>query len=216
VALRELPKELPTPPSVKGRATMRALLDAAREVLVRDGYVGARVSDISAAAGLSNGAFYRYFTDKQQIMLHVIREFLAVSREVVHVPFDPAKPMASVRASTERYFEYYLENAPVWRAVIEAGQMDPHVETIRLREIDDWCARITHMLERGVKLGVVRGDIDCTIAGYLLGGMAQAYAQHAYRPGSGLEQDPATLAAEVTKLWESGAFLPAAGASSPS
>jgi AcrR family transcriptional regulator len=195
---------------------MRALLDAARHVLVRDGYVGARVSDIAEAAGLSNGAFYRYFTDKQQIMLHVIAEFLAVSRDVVHVPFDPQDPMASVRASTERYFEYYAENAPVWRAVIEAGQVDPDVETIRLREIDDWCARIRHMLERAVTLNLVRDDIDCKVAAYLLGLMAQAYAQHAYRPGAGLEQDPARLADEVTKLWEAGAFLPNARAASRS
>jgi AcrR family transcriptional regulator len=198
-------KELPVPPSVKGRATMRALLDAAREVLVRDGYVGARVSDISSAAGLSNGAFYRYFTDKQQIMLHVIAEFLAVSRDVVHVPFDPHDPMVSVRASTERYFDYYAKNAPVWRAVIEAGQIDPDVEAIRLREIDDWCARITHMLERGVQLGLVRDDINCAIAAYLLGLMVQGYAQHAFRV-DGLERDPAILADEVTKLWQSGAF----------
>jgi AcrR family transcriptional regulator len=201
-----------SPRSDKGRSTKQSLVGAAREVLLRDGHGGSRVSDIAAAAGLSTGAFYRYFNDKREIMIRVIEEFLAVSRANVHVPFDPADPMSSVLASTARYFSFYRENADLWRAVIEAGQIDPEVEAMRLQEVDDWCARISHMLERGVRLGLVRNDIDPGVASYLLGGMAQFYAQHAFRPASGLETDPELLAAEVAKLWESGAFL-TAGAS---
>lgn len=199
--------ELPTPPSPKGRATVRTLIDAAREVLVRDGYAAARVSDISAQGGLSNGAFYRYFTDKQQIMLHVIDEFIVESGAFVHVPFDPDHPTASVEQSTRRYLEHWREHAEVWRAVIEAGQLDPVVETIRVREIDEWCARIERMLHRGIEVGVVRADLDSRTASYLLGGMVLSYAQLAFRPDSGMETDPARLAAEITRIWESGAFL---------
>lgn len=199
---------LPVPRSVKGRATMQQLLRAARLVLVRDGYAAARVSDISATAGLSNGAFYRYFTDKQQVMLHVIAEFIATSRESVRVPFDPEQPTGSVRASTRRYLEYWAENAPVWWAVLEATQIDPQVDAIHRKEIDDWCKRIAHMLERGAALGVVRDDIDPVTAGYLLGVMTQAYAQHAFRLGSDLDTDPVRVADEVTKIWESGVFKP--------
>lgn len=202
--------DLPVPRSAKGRTTMHALLRAAREVLVRDGYVGSRVSDVSAAAGLSNGAFYRYFTDKKQVMLHVIADFLHSSREYVDVPFDPLDPLdplSAVRPSAERYLHHWQVNAAVWRAVIEAGQHDPQVEALRLCEIELWCARIAQLLERGVALGTVRRDLDCGMAGALLGQMVDGYAQHAFRPGSGLDTDPVQVAAEVTKLWESGAFV---------
>lgn len=186
---------------------MQALLQAARDILARDGYAAARVSDISAAAGLSNGAFYRYFTDKRQIMLHVIDDFLADSEEYVQVTFDADHPMVSVRESSRRYIEFYGDHADVWRAVIEAGQSDPDVERIRLRVIDDWCARIERMLQRGQAIGIVREDLDCHIASYLLGGMLQAYAQLAFQPDSKLPVDPERVADNATALWESGAFV---------
>ncbi len=198
--------ELPQPRSAKGRATLQELLRAAREILIRDGYAGARISDVSAAAGLSNGAFYRYFTDKRHIMLHVIDDFLRHSEEYVHVTFDPGKPMDSVRRSTERYIEFYSDHADMWRAVVEAGQNDPDVEAIRNRVTDDWCDRIARMLHRGQASGIVRSDLDCDLAAYLLGGMMQFYAQHAFRPDSKLETDPQRVAATATALWESGAF----------
>lgn len=205
--------ELPQPRSAKGRATLQELLRAAREILVRDGYAGARVSDISNTAGLSNGAFYRYFTDKRQILLHVIDEFLRYSEEYVHVTFDPEHPMVSVRESTVRYMQFYAEHAEMWRAVIEAGQNDADVEAIRIRVIDDWIARIARMLHRGQASGIVRADLDCDVAAYLLGGMMQFYANHAFRPDSKLETDPQKVADTATALWESGAFVTGAHAS---
>src|SRR6202040_1346534 len=43
------------------------LLEAARRVFERDGYHGTTVSAIVQAAGLSQGAFYLYFTDKKAV-----------------------------------------------------------------------------------------------------------------------------------------------------
>src|SRR5690348_12050245 len=57
------------PRSRRGHLTREALQQAALEVFYRDGYVRARVSDISAQAGVSTGAFYRYFLDKRHVMV---------------------------------------------------------------------------------------------------------------------------------------------------
>ena len=43
------------------------LLEAARRVFERDGYHATTVSAIVQAAGLSQGAFYLYFSDKKSI-----------------------------------------------------------------------------------------------------------------------------------------------------
>lgn len=203
--------DLPEPRSAKGRSTLRALMRAAREILCRDGYAAARVGDIANAAGLSNGAFYRYFTDKRQIMLHVIDEFLQYSEEYVHVAFDLDHPMVSVRESTERYMRFYADHADMWRAVVEAGQNDPDVEKLRNRVTDGWCERIARMLRRGQAAGIVRTDLDCEVASFLLGGMMQFYAQHAFRPDGHLKTDAESVAAIATALWEHGAFLTSDG-----
>ena len=53
------------------RPAVESLLAAGREVFVKRGYHGARVDDIVAAAGMSHGAFYQYFKNKDDFA-HVL------------------------------------------------------------------------------------------------------------------------------------------------
>ncbi|BDG01363.1 TetR/AcrR family transcriptional regulator [Anaeromyxobacter oryzae] len=46
----------------------RRLVDAALAAFVADGYRGARLADIAAAAGVSTGNVYRYFPDKETLL----------------------------------------------------------------------------------------------------------------------------------------------------
>ncbi len=51
---------------------VRRLVDAAYAVMRRTGSVDPRVSDIVAASGLSNQAFYRHFRSKDELLLAVL------------------------------------------------------------------------------------------------------------------------------------------------
>ena len=63
---------VPTTP--KGRRTWQQLLEAARAVFARDGYVNARMADIAEEAGLSMGALYRYFENKESVFEHLVTD----------------------------------------------------------------------------------------------------------------------------------------------
>lgn len=57
------------------RAANRALiLRAAREVFGRRGFYAATIEDIAAEAGLSNGAIYYNFKDKEDLFLALLDE----------------------------------------------------------------------------------------------------------------------------------------------
>lgn len=73
-------------PAIKGAATKRTLppevrkaqlLAAARAVLASTGFSRMRVSDVVAAAGLSQGAFYLHFSSKDDIVVELIRAMVA-------------------------------------------------------------------------------------------------------------------------------------------
>ncbi|MGH2927257.1 MAG: TetR family transcriptional regulator, partial [Solirubrobacteraceae bacterium] len=55
------------PVRARGVRTRAALIDAARRVFERDGYLEARVADIAAAAGVAHGSFYTYFDSKDDV-----------------------------------------------------------------------------------------------------------------------------------------------------
>jgi AcrR family transcriptional regulator len=62
----------------QGRKTVRRLLDAASTVFASSGYQAATVEQIASEAGVARGTFYKYFTDKLDVLL-------ALAEEACHV-----------------------------------------------------------------------------------------------------------------------------------
>jgi TetR/AcrR family transcriptional repressor of mexJK operon len=50
----------------------RQIVDAARAVFLRNGYVGASMDEVAALASVSKQTVYKHFTDKEQLFTHLI------------------------------------------------------------------------------------------------------------------------------------------------
>src|SRR3954454_12826746 len=74
-AVREPPR------TARGVRTRAALVTAARTVFERDGYLNARLTDITAEANCATGSFYTYFTNKAEIFAAVLE---AAQEEMLH------------------------------------------------------------------------------------------------------------------------------------
>ena len=75
------------------RDTKQRILDAALEVFGERGYRGASVDDVAVAAGVTKGAVYYYFTDKDDLardLQHVLWQQLAQDALTVYDPQRPA------------------------------------------------------------------------------------------------------------------------------
>lgn len=165
-----------TPATPKGRDTRQRLLAAGRTLFGDLGYANVRVSDITETAGLSPGAFYRYFPDRRELMLELLRDLTSEAFDFVRVPWDPSSPSASVMETTRRYFEFFEQNRTLFGLLVELAHIDPDVEEIGARSREQFYARIAHSLERGVQDGALRPDIDVRLAAELLGSMTEFYA----------------------------------------
>ncbi len=63
----------------RAKATVDVILDAAAQVLIRDGYAGATTNRMAERAGVSVGSIYQYFDDKDAVFARLIdREVEAV------------------------------------------------------------------------------------------------------------------------------------------
>lgn len=90
------------------RQTLDALMASGREAFVQLGYHQARVDDIVEAAGVSHGAFYRYFTNKD----HMARMLTANAMQTVSVvlsdiPTDAIHEGQAGRAALRRWLRRY-------------------------------------------------------------------------------------------------------------
>lgn len=72
--------------------TRRALLDAAIDTLVLDGYAGATVQAVCARAGLSQGALFRYFPTREALMVAVGKDIGARNLAGYRAAFAARRP----------------------------------------------------------------------------------------------------------------------------
>ena len=208
------------PSTEKGRDTRRRLMKAAAQ-LYENGYANARITDITDAAGLSAGAFYRYFEDRQQLTRELLREMMDEMYVFIRSPFDETQPIRSVLESTRKYFEFYEAHRALLGVVVELSQTDAEVAKLwdaAKRAFND---RIVRSLERGIAAGQMRDDLDLALAAEMLRSMTEYYAfQRFVLNGSGLSDvslEQATNA--IAEIWISGMGLdrePAATRTAPS
>ena len=103
-----------------GRRALASLLEVGHEVIVERGYHGTRVDDVVAAAGVSHGAFYRYFENKEDLVgVVAARSLTAVSTALGDVPL--AGDRAAVRRWLRRYNAIHASNGSMIRVWVEAG-----------------------------------------------------------------------------------------------
>lgn len=66
----------------------RRIIQAARDVLARNGYAEATISQVAAEAGVSRGLLHYYFTNKEDMMARAVRAGAEVSLNVVESVFQ--------------------------------------------------------------------------------------------------------------------------------
>jgi len=143
-----------------GRKTWEALMDAGRKVFVERGYHATRVSDVVEAAGVSRGAFYRYFENKDQLARSLAtRAMQTVSRVLSEIPAPAVNDGASEKAVLRRWLRRYdltqANQAAMLRVWVDAALQDA---TLRANSAPalDWGRRVmvSFLEPRGF------GDVD--------------------------------------------------------
>ncbi|MFV0315376.1 MAG: TetR/AcrR family transcriptional regulator [Microthrixaceae bacterium] len=128
-------------PTPMGQDTYDALLDAGERLLVARGYHAARVDDIVEDAGLSHGAFYRYFEHKEQLANVVaFRAMQGVSQAFTEIPAagldraprgpdadDEQAELQAMRAWLRRYNEAYTAATAMIQVWIDANRRHPQL-----------------------------------------------------------------------------------------
>jgi AcrR family transcriptional regulator len=142
------PKEL-TP---AGARTLELLLSTAHDVLVARGYHGTRVDDITAAAEVSHGAFYRYFDNKDHLVrvlaVRALREVSAAFGDIPSIADAPGPAgSAALRQWLRRYNATHASNAAMIRVWVDATAEDPILGLESGAALDWGRRRLVHFLE---------------------------------------------------------------------
>ena len=147
------------------------ILDAARRELESKPFRELSVDDLMSATGLSRTAFYRYFPDREAVLLDLLEEVwgaLADARDA-----ELGNPDTAAASSVARLEQLLTDNRAVLKAIADAAPGDDDVERayrafMRSYWIDDLTARLVAAQERGLAAG-----LDPQLTGEALGWMAE-------------------------------------------
>jgi membrane fusion protein (multidrug efflux system) len=149
--------------------TRRAILDAALELFIADGYAQVSIRNIAAKVEYSPGAIYSYFPSKDEIFFALAEEgFREIGeRQFAGSPSDD--PLDDVRAVAWRLHEFSKEQ-PQYFALVFLDRHVPRVskEYERFSFISEMRHRALEQMQRCIAAGIFPATTDPQVALRLL------------------------------------------------
>jgi AcrR family transcriptional regulator len=177
------------------------LIQAARRVFERDGFLDARITDISAEAGVAAGSFYTYFTSKDDAFTAVIEQ---LSEEMLHPRLRELAarddPVLVIEAANRAYLAAYRRNAKLMGLMEQVSQINEDFRRLRLSRTRAFGRRNAHAIARLQARGLADPELDPLLTAHALGAMVSrmAYLRYVERSGSASGEE---LVRTLTRLW---------------
>jgi TetR/AcrR family transcriptional regulator, ethionamide resistance regulator len=139
----------------------RVLPVVEQKVVEAGSYANLRVEDILRDAVLSRSTFYRYFKDKNELLLALGEPVFADVRAAAIRPWDrsTAPSRDELRAELRRNFDIYLPHVPVICAMVEASYYSPTVRELFEQGFAEVQRSIAGHIAQGQRAGFVRPDV---------------------------------------------------------
>jgi AcrR family transcriptional regulator len=147
-------------PGDSANRALNALLASGRDVFVERGYHNTRVDDLVEAAGVSHGAFYRYFRNKDELArILTARAMRSVRTTVLEIPdvfsVDESTVTGNLRRWLRRYDAVQVPETAMMRVWVDAALQDPDLRADSAPPLDWGRRRMARYLQpRGF------GDVD--------------------------------------------------------
>jgi AcrR family transcriptional regulator len=170
----------PTQPAVAGPVSTRsgrprservhqAILTAAREILMEEGFAAMRLEHVAARAGVGKTAIYRRWPSKQALAQDLLSQLAAPHIAVADTDNTHDELLAVVtnpmRAVTETDF------GPVIKAMLSQIASNPTIgDPFRATVVEARRTEVARVVERGIARGDLRQDVDVAVATELLVG----------------------------------------------
>ncbi|MEV3861201.1 TetR/AcrR family transcriptional regulator [Streptomyces sp. NPDC050095] len=195
-----------TPRSARGLRTRGALIAAAREVFERDGYLDARITDISKAAKVASGSFYTYFNSKEEIFQALVEQ---VQEEMLHPHLRErtgiTDPRELIDASNREYLRAYKKNARLMALFEQVAQVDEQFMQLRIERGNAFARRNAKLIRSLQERGAADASLDPLVTAHALSVMVSRMAYMVFVLGQRIPYE--RLVTTLNKIWENGLQL---------
>lgn len=142
----------------KRERTRAALLDSTMDLVAKQGMETVKISEITKHAGLANGTFYNYFSDREEIIWEVSFGIAKeIGRQIDAQMSAIEDAVERVLTATTSFIEIAVDQ-PEWGAVVISSSQ----HTIEMRQ------DVSKFLRADLQLGLDQKRFSVTLDQYLL------------------------------------------------
>lgn len=151
------PMRAPTRRALAKQQTRAKVLAAARRLFSEEGYEGATIRDIAAAAGMSTGAVFANFSDKSDLFREIMLADMAALADAMR---DAGQKGANVEDALLNIFmagyNFYMAQLPLARAAFSVGWSPVDGPTLRRAQPVN---QLNALMVETVRAAVDRGEL---------------------------------------------------------
>lgn len=175
-------------------------MEAARTVFERDGYLDARMSDISVEAGVAAGSVYTYFDGKEEIFQAVADQ---VQEEMLHPRLRArtgvTDPRQLIDLANREYLRAYKKNARLMALFEQVSQVDERFRARRIERGNAFVTRNAAMISDLQQRGLADPSLDPLLTAHALSGMVSRMGYMAFVLNMPMPYE--RLVATLNQIW---------------
>nr|WP_240974538.1 TetR/AcrR family transcriptional regulator [Arthrobacter sp. SF27] len=167
----------------------RQLLQAAHEVFVANGYHGAAMDEIAETARVSKPVLYQHFPGKRELYLALLDHHLESLTAMLMAALNSTNDnKLRVHATMDAYYRFISQESQAHRLVFESDlNNDPDVS----KRLEDFNAQLASAIAAVIADDTKLSEVEATLLGRALAGMAQISARYWLQADNELERDTA-------------------------
>ncbi|WP_071396133.1 TetR/AcrR family transcriptional regulator [Bacillus tuaregi] len=146
------------PKQERAQQKRNSLLESGRELFIKNGYEPTTAKEIATHAGVAIGTFYRYFSDKRQLLMALLQDQLdkMLPPEPNWIRTNPEELLAAI---LENHYKQ-LEQIGLHQVLPELIIRDPELAEVLIQSRKNWHKRILAGLQLAKKKGRTWPDLE--------------------------------------------------------
>ncbi len=169
----------------------KQILDAAARVFSEKGFDATTIRDVARAAGVSDGLLYRYFKNKQDLLVHLPRQFIqppieAFQAASMRANAAPPSPDELLTSLVQNMATLMTQNRELMRVLFTSlPTMDEATRATYMRQAPLYAMEtIETYITAQQAAGIFRADLDPAITARLLPGIMMFFliVQEIFQP----------------------------------
>lgn len=144
----------------------KQIVDAAVIVIAENGYHQAQVSKIAKEAGVADGTIYLYFKNKEDILINVFREKMAIFiSDLEQILKKDSTVSELLYALIDNHFRILHEDRHLAIVTqLELRQSNKELRTRINNVLREYLALLDQILKKGIENGELDPDLDVRLA----------------------------------------------------